>query len=142
MAVLVHDSIRLDVDLADGMPVNEYGVIQGTLEMTPAPALISERSLTGFLQVHRVVQGTTPLVFDNQRHQLLIKGQAELDQLKADLNRTVYFMPHRRDEDAPEGYLTVKLFKALTIEPIDPMLEWFRAAIDLEDATSNVPSDQ
>jgi len=140
MPATVHATIRLDVELTDELPVNEYKVIIGTLEEMPAPALVSERSLTGLLQVHRVMEGTVPLQFDNQRHELLIQTRAALEQLKGDLGRIVYFMPHLRDEADPVTYRSVKLLKSISAQNIDPMLEWFRAAIELEDATSNSPS--
>jgi hypothetical protein len=141
MAATVHATIRLDVDLTNGLPVNEYKVIMGTLQEEPTPALVSERSLTGLLQVHRVMQGTEPLWFDNQRHELLLQGRSELNQLLNDLGRVVYFMPHLRDEADPESYTSVKLLKSVTgVKNLDPMLEWLTAAIELEDATSNTPS--
>jgi hypothetical protein len=140
MAATVHSTIRLDADLdGNGLPINEYGVIVQTLEEMPTPALISERSLTGLLQVHRIMEGTTPLQFDNQRHELLIQTRAKLEVLKADLGRLVYFMPHLRDEAVAATYRSVKLLKSVAPRHIDPMLEWFAAAIELEDATSNTP---
>jgi len=137
----MYSTIRLDVELTDGLPINEYKVIYGSLNEEPTPALITERSLTGFLQVHRVIQSGNPLWFDNQRMELLIQGRAELQQLNADLGRVLYFMPHLRDEAAPEDYLSVKVLKSIQQQNIDPMAGWFKAAIELEDATSNVPSD-
>jgi len=86
------------------------------------------------------MEGTTPLKFDNQRFEVLFKGRAELEQLKEDLGRVLYFMPHLRDEADPLSYRSVKLLKSISAQNIDPMMDWFRAAIDLEDATSNIPS--
>jgi hypothetical protein len=140
MAATVHDTIRLDVELTGDLPVNEYRVTYPSLEEMPTPALVTERSLTGFLQVHRVMTGTAPLQFDNQRFEILIQTRAILEQLKSDLGRVVYFMPHLRDEADPLPYRSVKLLKSMSAQNIDPMLDWFRAAIELEDATSNIPS--
>lgn len=140
MAATIHDTIRLDVELTDNLPDNEYKVTYPSLEEMPTPALVTERSLTGLLQVHRVMQGSVPLQFDNQRFVILIHGRDEFDQLKGDLGRVVYFMPHLRDEADPLPYRSVKLLKSISNQNIDPMMDWFSAAIELEDASSNTPS--
>lgn len=140
MALVLHDRIRLDVELTSDLPVNQYRVIYPSLEESPTPAMVTERSLTGLLQVHRIMDGTVPRKFDNQRFEVLFKGRAEVQQLVADLGRVVYFMPHLRDEADPLTYRSVKLLKSVSVQNIDPMMEWFRAAVELEDATSNIPS--
>lgn len=140
MAESIYSTIRLDADLTTGLPDNEYKVIMGALEEMPVAAAMTERSVTGLLQVHRIMEGSDPLVFDNGRYELLLQGRSELDQLLADLGRNVYFMPHIRDEASPTSYRSVKFFKGVSgVTNIDPMLGWFRAAIELEDSTSNTP---
>jgi len=140
MAISVHLTIRLDVDLdGDGLPVNEYRVIQGGLARNPMPALVSERSLTGNLQVHRLLTGSDTLVFDDCAYELLLLSRTERDSLVGDLGEDVYLMRHVRDEADAATYREVMLLKSVKLTNIDPMLDWWRAQIELETSTGNTP---
>jgi hypothetical protein len=140
MAAEVFDTIRLDADLTGNLPTNEYKVLATGLEDLKEPAVLTERALTGRLHIHRVMDSGDPLVFDGHRYELFLT-RAELDLLKADLARTVYFMPNYRDEGAGwETYREVVFFQSLTgIRNIDPEVDYWRAVIELVESTGNTP---
>ena len=53
MAATVHDNILLDVDLTGIIPTNTYDVSAEGLEDIYAPAVVTERGLTGKLHVQQ-----------------------------------------------------------------------------------------
>lgn len=132
MAETVQETIRLDVELTGILPTNTYEVLQEGYQRLYMPAVTVERSLTGNLQVHRVMSGSDPLVFDNRQYILLLTP-AQLTQIKADLGRNVYFMPHERDE-TDVSYRRIVHFKSLVdVQPVDiASLTYWRATIHLE----------
>lgn len=137
MAATVHDTIRLDTDLTGQLPTNEYGVLHEGLEHLREPLMQTERSLTGHMHIHRVLDGSDPMVVQGERLKLLLEP-TEFDTLIADLGKVVYYMPHRRDESDPTTYRRVMLFRQIeSIENVDPNITWYRATIILEDATGN-----
>lgn len=142
MAPTVHDTIRLDVDITGILPDNEYGVLADGLEHVYEPAMSIERSLTGKMHIHKVLDSGDPLVFENESLVLLLRrtdSADELAQLVDDLGKVCYFMPHYRDE-TDVAYRRVVLFSGIQgVEPLDPMTEWFRIAITLESADGNTP---
>lgn len=136
MAAHTHDTIRIDTSLdGSGLPVTEYRVIQDGMEKVYEPALVTERSITGKMHIHRVTSSGVPLVFDNYRYTLWLLDE-ELDTLRALLARVVYFMPHYRDEADAASYRTVMLLSSITdAKPLNPGLDYYLATIMLEVAT-------
>jgi len=138
MAASVHSSIRLDCDLTGELPTNEYGVTFDGLSQMYEPAIVVERSLTGTMHVHRILTGSTPMVFDGFEYVLLLT-RAEKTQLAEDLGKLVYFMPHYRDESDVDAYRSVMLFRGMQdVRNLDPHLEYYHATIILEEATGRV----
>lgn len=134
MAATTHDSILLDTDLdGSGLPINEYGVMADGLVDIHAPAVVSERSITGKLHVHRLMDGSTPELFKDYNY-ILILTRTELANLIADAGRTVYFMPNYRDDTDTATYRSKVLFESLTnVRNIDPFLDYYQATIYLRD---------
>lgn len=134
MAASMHEDIRLDIDLIGNLPLNTYGVMAEGLEDVCAPAVATDRGITGKLHVHRLMDGADPEVFRDY-HYVLILTRAELAQLVGDVGRTVYFMPHYRDEGVGFAPYRFKvLFEQLTnIRNIDPQLTWYMGTIYLRD---------
>jgi hypothetical protein len=141
MAATVQGTIRLDSDLTGQLPTNTYRVLASGLDRKPKVALSTERSLNGTLHVHRIMDGSVPLQHDDRIYTLLL-GQSEVSQLLADLGKTMYFMPHIRDEAVPLTYRKVVVFKAIlelrNLED-DPMLTYFRCTIELEEYEGGTP---
>ena len=136
MAASTHNTILLDADLDGILPINGYRVLQDGLEKVYEPAMVTERSLTGALHIHRVMESGSPLVFSGYQYTLFLT-MAEKDQIALDLGRVVYFMPHWRDE-GDAGYRSVMLFKSMmNVKNIDPMLQYWIATIQLESAEGN-----
>jgi len=134
VAASMHDDILLDTDLTGNLPTNDYAVMAEGLEDVYAPVVATDRSLTGKLHVHRLLSAGNPEVFRDY-HYILILTRAELIQLVGDLGKTLYFMPHYRDEGAGfASYRYKVLFESLTnVRNIDPMTDHWQATIYLRD---------
>ena len=134
MAASTYATIRLDTDLTGDLPTNEYTVLVENYQELHVPAVESERSSTGKLHTHRVLDGSDPLVF-HDHHMRLYLTKSELTTLVGDLGKTCYYMPHYRDEGAGyASYRSIVLFEKLErIEPIDPFLNYLTADIYLRD---------
>jgi len=130
----MHEDIRLDVDLTGNLPTNAYAVRTEGLEDVYSPVVATDRSITGKLHVHRLMDGTDPEVFRDYRYTLILTRD-ELTRLVEDLGRTVYFMPHWRDEGAGfAAYRFKVLFERLTnVRNVDPMTDYWSATIYLRD---------
>jgi len=135
MAVATYGNIRLDTGLTGNLPTSTWKVSVGGLQQRLEPAIYIERSLTGNMQIHRVQESGAPMVFDGMRYAVFLT-ETEKNSLATYLGKTVYFMPHVRDEDAGwADYRSIMLFKSMAeVEPYDPMLEWWKAVIELESA--------
>jgi len=135
MALVMHDTIRLDTDITLDVPDNEYEVALTPYQDPYEPLLQLERGITGKLMVHRQMTGSTPDKLQHHRFRLILT-RAELVLLKADLGKKVYFMPHYRDELDPLPYRETVAFTEMNdITMYDPMQDWWRADITLVDAT-------
>lgn len=133
MAATVHDNILLDVDLTGIIPTNTYDVSAEGLEDIYAPAVVTERGLTGKLHVHRLMDGADPDVFKDYRYVLFLT-RAQLAALVGDVGRTLYFMPHYRDDADVATYRFIVFFESVTsIRNIDPFLQYYQATIYLRD---------
>ena len=137
MAATLHTTIRLDVEVGGvvaNCPDNEYKVLFEGAEDIFGPAVSVERSITGKLHVHRLMDGSNPVVFDDH-HFTLKLTRAELVTLTADVGRTMYFMPHYRDEGAAWAtYRFIVLLESMTgVRGINAMQEHFLATIYLRD---------
>lgn len=136
MAASTYSNIRLDVELTGAnLPVNTYKVLwEGDLRLYE-PAVHTERSLTGKLHVHKLLDGTNPKVFDGRRYKVLLTGQSEVSQLSADLGKVVYFMANYRDETDLD-YRSVMYFKSMRdVVAVDPSETYFYATVELVEAT-------
>ena len=136
MAATVHDKILLS-DTLDGssLPDKEYRVLSDGLEEKYEPIMSTERSLTGKMHIHRLTTGGNPTLIPAYRYTLILT-LAEKDQIAADLGKTVYFMQHYRDDADTATYRKVMIFRSISeVENFNPMIEWWRATIDLEEAT-------
>jgi len=129
MAASVHDDILLDVDLTGIIPTNAYDVAADGLEDVYAPAVVTERGITGKLHVHRLMDGVSPEKFQDYNYGLILT-RAQLATLVGDVGKTVYFMPHYRD-DADVATYRFKVFfeSASNIRNIDTFREYYRATI-------------
>jgi len=135
MALEMHATIRLDTDLTDDLPDNEYRVSMTPYQDLVEPVLVYESGITGKLMVHRQMTGSTPDVKEHHRFRLIMT-RAEKDLLKADVGKKLYFMPHYRDEADPLPYRDAVLFAAMGEATMyDPQQGWWRADITLVDAT-------
>ena len=134
MAATLHATIRLDVEVPANLPTNEYKVLFEGAEDIFGPAVAVERSITGTLHVHRLMDGANPVVFDDH-HFTLKLTRAELVTLTADVGRTLYFMPHYRDEGAAWATYRFKVFlESMTgVKGITSMHAHFLATIYLRD---------
>ena len=133
MAVSVHDNILLDTDLTGIIPTNAYDVSAEGLEDVYAPAVVTERGVTGKLHVHRLMDGVDPDVFRDYSY-VLILTRAQLATLVGDVGRTLYFMPHYRDDADVATYRFIVFFESMTgIRNIDPFLQYYQATIYLRD---------
>lgn len=131
MTASTHDTILLSDSLTGIVPDAGYRVIQSGLTDIYQPAMTTDRSLTGHLHIHRV---GGPLVFEGYKYTCILTRE-EKDNLLTLLGKVVYFMHHYRDETDVD-YRQVMLFKSVTdVQNIDPMLEWWLATIELEEAT-------
>ena len=121
--------------------MNTYKVLwEGDLRLYE-PAIHTERSLTGRLHIHKLLDGANPKIFDGRRYKVLlgatdgITGQEEVSQLAADLGKVVYFMPNYRDE-ADLDYRSIVLFKSMRdVTAVDSSETYFYATVELEEAT-------
>ena len=136
MAASTFANIRLDVELTGTLPTNTYKVLwEGDLRLYE-PAVFTERSLTGKLHIHKLLDGTDPKVFDGRRYKMLLTGQSEVSQLAADLGKVIYFMPNYRDEGDIATYRSIVLFKSMRdVTAVDASETYFYATIELEEAT-------
>jgi len=135
MALEMYATIRLDTDLTDDLPDNEYRVSMTPYQDIIEPLLSYEWGITGKLLVHRKMTGSTPDAKEHHRYRMIMT-RAEKDLLKADVGKKVYFMPHYRDEADPTSYREVVLFAAMgEATMFDPQQEWWHADITLIDAT-------
>jgi len=144
LAASTFSNIRLDADLTENLPTNTYKVLwEGDLRLFE-PAVHTERSLTGKLHIHKLLEGTDTKVFAGRRYKLLLgsgdaSGHAEVTQLSADLGTNIYFMPHYRDEGASyEDYRSVMYFKTIRdVTAVDSSETYFTCTIELEESTGN-----
>ena len=137
MAASTYSNIRLDTDLTSTLPTNTYKVLwEGDLRLLE-PAVHTERSLTGKLHVHKLLDGSDPKVFDGRRYKMLLTGQAEVSQLAADLGKVVYFMANYRDEGDVATYRSIMFFKSMRdVTAVDASETFFYATVELEEATN------
>jgi hypothetical protein len=138
MAASTYSNIRLDTDVTGAsLPVNIYKVLwEGDLRLLE-PAVSTERSLTGKLHVHKLLDGANPKVFDGRRYKMLLTGQSEVSQLAADLGKVVYFMANYRDEGDTATYRETMFFKSMRdVTAVDASETYFYATIELEEATN------
>jgi hypothetical protein len=135
MAASVQDTILMSDTLDGDLPDKGYKVLHDGLEEKYEPIMVTERALTGKMHIHRLTDAGSPMLIDGYRYTLILT-LAEKIQLASDVGKTVYFMQHYRDDADPGTYRKVMLFRSITeVENFDPMLEYWRATIELEEAT-------
>lgn len=132
MAATVHENIRLDTDLSGGLPVNTYRVVATGYDQGYEPVIVTERSLTGLLQTHRLRENGNTKVYEEPTYTLLLTRD-EKSQLAADLGEQVYFMPHFRDEGDASSFTKLMTFVSMECKPLEPMIWYWTANIRLEE---------
>ena len=137
MTLEVKDTIRLDTALAGDMPVKQYDVwIQGLADINYVP-IVSRRTITGFLAVHRTMSAGVPLLLKDYHYQVVLT-QEDYYQLLADVGKIMYFMEHYRDEATPLTYRKVVAFQSMSdAKPYNPELTYWTTLLSLVDATGN-----
>lgn len=139
MANTVHETIRLDTALIGNLPVSEYPVsLEGLAQINYLP-IVTRRSLTGLLHIHRTVggPGAVPINLRDFHYELLLT-QSEYDHLRAIVGLIMYFMPHLRDEADPTTTRAVVVLRSMSdASPIDPNLAWWKVTVNLQDAEGN-----
>lgn len=140
MAPTVHETVLIDADLTGNLPTNGYRVLFDGLERVYEPMMAFERSLTGAMHVHRILESGSAKVPVAFRYRLFLT-RAEKDLIAADLGRVVYFMPHYRDEGAGYApYRHVMLLSSMSeVRNVNPMLDYYTAIISLEEADGQTP---
>jgi hypothetical protein len=134
MVATMHDTMRMDTALTGILPTLEWRVTHEAYGDSRYAAVISERSLTGQLMVHRTINGGSVEQFDDHSYQLIMT-RAEYLLLLPYVGKIVYFMPHYRDE-ADVSYREVVLFEALSPAHIlDPEGTYWIALARFIDAT-------
>jgi hypothetical protein len=112
MAASMHTTMRMDTTLDGILPDSEWKVSVEGFGDSRYAAVVSERSLTGQLMVHRTISAGDVVQFDDHSYQLIMT-RAEYLSLITFVGKIVYFMPHYRDE-ADVSYRRVVLFEALS----------------------------
>jgi len=99
MAASIQNHIHLDTD---DPPTATYKAEHGTLDVTPAAAVVTERAVLGKLHVHRLLDAGEPVQFRSD--QLQIRATlAEMLTLRALAGKRVYYAPHYHDDDEDGG---------------------------------------
>jgi len=96
MAASIKDHIHLGVA---NPPVTEYDVRHGTLDYTPNTAATYERGITGVLHIHRLLTGSDPVQFEEDR-ETLICTLAQMLVVRALAGKRVYYVPSYHDDAA------------------------------------------
>ena len=139
MANTVHKTIRLDTALTGQLPTAEYAVsLEGLAQVNYLP-IVTRRSLTGYLHVHRTVGGPggVPINLRDFHYELLLT-RSEYDSLRAIVGLIAYFMPHYRDEADPTATRQVVVIRSMSdASALDPNLTWWRVTVNLQDAEGN-----
>ena len=119
MAYGIQDTCYLDtVD----PPVATYNVLHGSWDHTPVVPVVSERSVTGKLHIHRVVDGGgDPYLFEQDTCTIRV-SLTEMLTLRALSGNAVYYIPNYHDpDDLPSsvitGYLIIKDGGIVNIDP-------------------------
>lgn len=138
MAASVHDNIRLDTALAGILPTLTWEVnVEGYRDQNYVP-IVTRRSLTGKLHIHRVMDSGTPTIpylLKDYNYELILTRD-EYITLHALVGKILYFMPHYRDE-ADVAYRSVVVMVSVSeAMPYDPMLTYWRIAVHLQSADS------
>ena len=119
MAYGIQDTCYLDtVD----PPVATYHVLHGSWDHTPVVPLVSERSVTGMLHVHRVVDGSgDPYQFEEDKCTVRV-SLTEMLTLRGLIGHRVYFIPNYHDDvnitdNMVTGYLSIDSGGIVNIDP-------------------------
>jgi len=125
MALEIQDHIYLDTS---NPPTATYPVAAEGLDWTPLVSVVTERSLTGKLHIHRLVDGSDdPVSFRSDRLRL-IATLAQMLVLRGMSGKTVYYVPNYHDPDNLANYTheSVLIIPEGSIANIDPMCTyWF-----------------
>lgn len=136
MAVGIQSHIHLDTA---NPPVVEYSAQMGSLDFTANTAVTFERGITGQLHTHRLLTGSNPVQFDEDR-ETLICTLAEMLVVKALAGKRVYYVPNYHDDAAMGTWSTSSyIIRGLlviaqgAITNFDPSGEWWSIAIQIID---------
>lgn len=137
MAVGIQDICYIDTVTP---PVATYAVAHGSWDHTPQVMVATERSVTGKLHIHRVVDGGgDPYLLEEDKF-TLIATLAQMVTLRALVGQTVYYVPNYHDPLALAGYITTAVFMipAGGMTNIDPHSSYWRIKCQFMDE-STVP---
>ena len=104
-------------------PVATYNVLHGSWDHTPEVPIVFERSVTGKLHTHRVVDGVgDPYQFEQDKCTIRV-SLTEMLTLRGLIGRQVYFIPnYHNDGDITDnmvtGYLSINSGGIVNIDPI------------------------
>jgi hypothetical protein len=95
MAASIQNHVHLDTD---DPPTATYKAEHGSLDTTPAVAVVTERALTGKLHTHRLLSGAEPVQFRSDALQIRAT-LAQMLTLRGLAGKRVYYAPHYHDDD-------------------------------------------
>ena len=133
MTLAIQDHIYLDTT---NPPTATYPVVaEGGLDWTPLVSVVTERSLTGKLHIHRLVDGSdNPVSFRSDRLRL-IATLAQMLTLRGMSGKTVRYVPNYHDPDDLATYTheCVLVIPEGSISNIDPMCTYWFINVQLVD---------
>lgn len=132
MTLAIQDHIYLDTS---NPPTDTYPVAAEGLDWTPMVAVTTERSLTGKLHIHRLVDGGgDPVSFRSDRLRL-ITTLAQMLTLRGASGKTVYYVPNYHDPDNLAAYTheSILVIPEGAITNIDPMCTYWFVSVRLVD---------
>jgi hypothetical protein len=119
-------------------PVVTYNVLADSWDHTPNVMMANERSVTGKLHVHRIVDGSgDPYQFEEDKVTIMAT-LAEMAVLRALIGKTVYYVCPYHDPDNLANYVvtTVLVINPGGVANVDPMCTYWRVTCEfLDDST-------
>jgi len=149
MTVAVHDHIHLSTSDPPTDVGAEYPAAHGTLDWTPNVSVTTERSLTGKLHTHRLLDGADPKQFRSDRMTLTLT-LAQMLVVRGLSGKRVYFAFNYHDDEEDPGpppslkswaagsiYVVrcVLVLETGSISNLDPKSSYWQVNIRLTDDT-------
>ena len=135
MALEIQDECYIDTV---NPPVATYDVVADSWDHTPSVMMAHERSVTGKLHVHRIVDGSgDPYQFEEDKVTILA-SLSDMSTLRALVGKTVYYVCPYHDPDNLDDYVitTTLVISSGGIVNVDPMCTYWRVNCEfLDDST-------